>query len=170
MDILKDRYSCRAYDSRPVEREKLIEVLDSTRLSPSACNRQPWTFVVVGNEKGRNAVIASYNRDWIRTAPLYIIAFGHHNEAWHRPFDGKDHTDIDIAIAVEHLCLKATEAGLGTCWVCNFDPAVIIEAFDCPEGTEPVAIIPIGYPAKGSEAPKKTRKSLDEIVKWNSLK
>lgn len=170
MDIFKERYSCRSYSERPVEREKLMAVLEAAQYAPSACNKQPWTFLVVDDEPGRQAVAKSYGRDWIMTAPMYIIVFGHHNEAWHRPCDGKDHTDIDIAIAVEHLCLKAAEEGLATCWVCNFDPKVIVEEYGVSEGIEPIAILPLGYAAEGTNAPVKKRKTLEEIVKWNTLR
>ena len=169
MDFFTGRYSCRNYSDRPVGRDVLEQVLEAARLAPSAVNRQPWTFVVVDNEEGRRAIFEAYGREWIRTAPLFIIAFGHHDAAWHRPFDGKDHTDIDLAIAVEHICLAAAAAGLGTCWVCNFDPAVIRKAFGTDDSTEPVAIIPIGYAASESKVLEKNRKPLDEIVKWNKL-
>lgn len=169
-DIFSERYSCRAYDNgRPVEREKLMRVLEAARLAPSACNRQPWSFVVVDSSDGRKAVEEAYDREWIRTAPLFIIAFGHHGPAWHRPCDGKDHTDIDLAIAVEHICLAATAEGLCTCWVCNFDPEAIRRHFNPAPDVEPVAIIPIGYPVEGAKAPAKVRKPFEDIVKWNKL-
>lgn len=171
MNLFEKRYSCRSYDSRQVENEKLLKVLEAVRLAPSAVNRQPWTFLVVNDEAGRRAVIESYEREWIKSAPLYIIAFGHHDKAWHRPHDNKDHTDIDVAIAVEHLCLAATEQGLGTCWVCNFNPKIIRKKFlsEKNDDLEPIAIIPIGYPSAESKEPQKLRKELDEIVKWNTL-
>lgn len=168
-DIFSERYSCRAYDDRPIENEKLQRIFEAIRLAPSACNRQPWTFLVIDSEEGRIAVQNSYDREWIRSAPLYVIAFGHHDKAWHRPGDGKDHTDIDVSIAVEHLCLAAAAEGLGTCWVCNFDTEKIRLTFNPGEGVEPIAIIPVGYPADGSKIPAKARKSVEEIIKWNKL-
>ena len=167
MNIFAERYSCRSYSPKPVEREKLVEVLEAVRVAPSACNRQPWEFVVTESPGGRRAVIEAYDREWIRTAPVFIIAFGLHEPAWHRQSDGKDHTDIDVAIAVEHLCLAATAAGLATCWVCNFDTEIIRKSFGVPEGVEPIAIIPIGYPSDDVKVPAKIRKPLDEIVKWD---
>lgn len=160
------RYSCRAYSDRKVERDTILAILDVVRLAPSACNRQPWMFLIADDEEQRKAIFESYNREWIRTAPEFIIACGLHDEAWHRAHDGKDHTDVDVSIAVEHLCLAAASLDLGTCWVCNFDPAVIREAFALPAEVEPIAIIPLGYPAEGSEVPAKKRKELSEIMKW----
>lgn len=166
MRLVESRYSCRAYDTaRPVAPQLLDLVLEAARLAPSACNRQPWTFLIADTEEQREAIMASYTRDWIRTAPDFIVACGHHPEAWHRPCDGKDHTDVDVSIAVEHICLAAAAAGLGTCWVCNFDPKPIIEAFALPEGVEPIAIIPIGYPAPGSTVPMKSRKDASAVVR-----
>lgn len=165
-NLSERRYSCRGYSDKPVTRDLLIAMLDAVRLAPSACNRQPWKFLVIDTPELRHAVQKSYDREWFNSAPVYIVALGLHDVAWHRPFDGKDHTDVDVSIAVEHLCLAATTLGLGTCWVCNFDSALLSEALDLPEGVEPVAIIPVGYPLDGTHAPGKNRKPLDEIVKW----
>lgn len=168
-DIFLERYSCRNFDKKPVENDKLLRVLEAARLAPSACNRQPWTFLVVNTAEGLEPIYQAYPREWIKSAPACIIAFGHHNEAWHRPHDGKDHTDIDLAIAIEHICLAATIEGLGTCWVCNFDPQIVQDAFKPAEGVEPIAIIPIGFPHPDTTLPAKVRKPLEEVVKWNSL-
>lgn len=167
--IAEQRFSCRDYSDRKVERDAILTVLDVARLAPSACNRQPWVFLVADSEAQRAAILESYDRDWARTAPEFIVACGLHDEAWHRGSDGKDHTDIDVAIAVEHLCLAATTIGLETCWVCNFDPKPIREAFGLPENVEPIAILPIGYPADGIDAPAKKRKELSEIVRWGKF-
>jgi nitroreductase len=91
---------------------------------------------------------------------MYIIASVLHDQEWVRK-DGKSHGNIDISIAVEHLCLAATAVGLGTCWVCNFRPAHCKELFNMPEEEEPAVIIPLGHPASAI-SPKK-RKAADEI-------
>lgn len=170
MSLMNERYSCRAYDTeRPVEHDLLNAVLDAARIAPSACNRQPWQFLVIEDDAAaRDIITRSYDRDWIKSAPAYIIAIGDHDAAWHRA-DGKDHTDVDIAIATEHICLAAASLGLGTCWVCNFDRTTIAEGFDMPSNLEPIVIIPIGYPAKGSIVPAKKRKEASEIIKWGKL-
>ncbi|MDE6118070.1 MAG: nitroreductase family protein [Duncaniella sp.] len=168
-ELARERFSCRSYSNRPVERDTLRAVLDVARLAPSACNKQPWLFLIADSDDLRKAVTDSYQREWIKTAPEFIIACGLHSEAWHRSFDGKDHTDVDLSIAIEHLCLAATSMELATCWVCNFDPAVIAKAFNLPPDVEPIAIIPIGYPAESQAFPAKKRKSLSEIVKWGKF-
>lgn len=163
--LAANRFSCRSYSPAPVPDDDLMAVLEVVRLAPSACNRQPWLFIIANGDDEREAVSRSYPREWIKTAPVYIIACGLHDQAWHRPADGKDHTDVDVSIAVEHLCLAATSLHLATCWVCNFDPDVIRHAFRLPHGVEPIAIIPLGYPAESTEAPTKNRKALTEIIR-----
>lgn len=165
LDLVKQRYSVRSYSDRPIEPEKMDYIFECVRLAPSAVNFQPWSFRVIDKEHHPElleAVKASYPREWVRTAGCIIVACSDHSRSWHRAGDGKDHADIDIAIAVEHLCLAAAEQGLGTCWVCNFDAPRVHEALHLPETWEPAVLIPIGYPAT-AEVPEKKRKSLDEI-------
>lgn len=162
LELVKNRYSCRDYQPRSVEKEKLEYVMECVRFAPSAVNRQPWRFHIVCNEEDKAKMQQCYNRDWFKTAPMYIIASVLHDEEWVRS-DGKHHGDIDIAIAVEHLCLAATEQGLATCWVCNFDAVLCKELFALPESEEPAVLIPLGYAA--DELKEKKRKPIAEIVK-----
>ena len=161
LDLVNKRYSCRNYRDAAVEPEKLLHVMECVRLAPSAVNHQPWRFYVVDSVEGRVALHRCYAREWFVTAPTYIVACLRHDEEWVRA-DGKRHGDIDVAIAVEHLCLAATEQGLGTCWVCNFDAALCREALGLAPEEEPVVIVPIGYPA--GEPTVKNRKALVEIL------
>lgn len=171
-NLVQSRYSCRDYDrDKIVERELLTNIVNAARLAPSACNKQPWTFVIIDDKCDvfcRQTVLKSYNRQWIESAPAFIIACGDHTQAWHRQSDDKDHTDIDLAIAIEHICLAATEAGLGTRWVCNFDVATLSNGLNLPNNLEPIAIIPIGYPTKNNEI-NKIRKNIDEIIRWGNF-
>ncbi len=121
LDLVKARYSARLYAETPIEAEKLEYVLECVRLAPSAKNRQPWRLHVVTDKALLAPIQQCYALDWIETAPCIIVVCGNHDEAWHRATDDKDHTNVDIAIATEHLCLAAAEQGLATCWVCNFD-------------------------------------------------
>ena len=83
-------------------------------------------------------------------APLAIIVCADHSNAWKRPFDNKQTTDIDAAILTDHMMLQATELGLGTVWVCFFKPDIIKQEFSLPDHLEPVNILAIGY---GNDAP-----------------
>ena len=109
-----------------------------------------------------------YHRDWFDTAPCIIILCGDHNQAWKRQ-DGKDHCDIDIAIAADHMTLAATDAGIATCWVCNFDPVKTRQTLSLPENIEPVVMLPLGYPEDSVDTNRHLtkRKPLDEIVRFN---
>lgn len=165
MQLVNNRYSCRKYADTPLDRNDIEEVLNAARLAPSACNKQPWKFAVITTPEKRAIIHECYSREWIKNIPVFIIALGHHSTAWHRPDDNKDHTDVDLSIAIEHICLAAAAKGLGTCWICNFDVEKFSKSFDFGDGYEPIAIIPIGLP-ESQDIPKKTRKELDEIVIW----
>lgn len=167
-NMVMQRYSCRQYLDKPVGRDLIAAILDMARLAPSACNRQPWEFLVIDTDPMRGKVIDSYGRDWVKNVPVFIVALGLHDEAWKRPTDGKDHTDIDVAIAVEHICLAATSMDLGSCWICNFDAERLRTDLNLPDGVEPIAIIPIGYPDPTAPVPLKNRKPFDQIVKWGA--
>ena len=163
LDLVKARYSVRSYEQRAIEPEKLQYVMECTRLAPSAVNLQPWKFYVVSKPEDCAKIRQCYHRDWFNEAPMYIIACSNHDESWkRRRSEPKDHADIDISIAVEHLCLAAAEVGLGTCWVCNFDVARCSEILGIEGDIYPVAIVPIGYAT--DEPTEKKRKSLEEIV------
>ena len=162
LELVKQRYSCRGYQPKSVEQEKLDYLMECVRFAPSAVNRQPWLFRIVTDEADRAKLQECYSREWFRTAPVYIIASVLHDEEWVRA-DGKHHGDIDIAIAVEHLCLAATEQGLATCWVCNFDAEKCRQLFDIAENEEPAVLIPLGYAADEPKA--KTRKPMEEITR-----
>lgn len=164
IELCLKRFSARNYTDEPVSESDLQYILESIQVAPSAVNRQPWKFLIVKNEEAKVKVRKAYDREWIKTAPLFIVAFKNTNEQWVRPCDGKAHGDIDVAIAVEHICLAATDCGLGSCWVCNFNPETIKADFPQPEGYEPVAIIPIGHIDDNGSVAVKSRKSLERIV------
>jgi nitroreductase len=162
--LMKARCSVREYEERPVETEKLLQVLNAARVAPSACNNQPWHFIVVTDADRRLAI----SERWGRRAPAIIVISGDHEASWKRG-DGKDHCDIDAAIAVDHMTLMASELGLGTCWVCAFDVPRAAAAVGLPEHMEPFALLPIGYP-KTLASPDRhdeARKPLDAIVSWD---
>jgi len=163
--ILETRFSARSYQSKEVEKEKLDYILECARLSPSACNFQPWKFIVAKSPEAKRKVVESYQRDWFSEAYCYIVVCGNHNDAWKRP-DGKDFTDIDIAIVSENICLAVSELGLATCWIGNFKTEILKSNLELPEHIEPIAIFPIAYPKDDIVVPEKKRKSLEEIVEW----
>lgn len=161
-DLIRKRYSVRDYQTRPVEEEKLDQVLEAGRLAPTAANRQPFRILVV-RTAGREAELGRiYHREWFVRAPLLLSVCAIPAEGWTR-MDGKVYTDVDAAIAMDHMILAATELGLGTCWVAAFDPTAAREVLGLPEGVEPVAFTPLGYPA--DQPRTKERKDLSELVR-----
>lgn len=168
LQLVKDRYSCRKYLSAPVSRQLLGDIIETAHLAPSACNKQPWRYIIADTPDLCREIADCYGRDWVDNVPAFIVACGVHDEAWHRA-DGKDHTDVDISIAVEHICLAATSLGLGSCWICNFDEPKLSATLHLPEGIEPIAIIPIGYPDPEAAIPEKKRKPIEEIIQWGKL-
>lgn len=166
LDLVKKRYSVRSFDpAREVEQDKLDYILECARLAPSAVNYQPWRFYVVRDVLTRNKLLDCYNREWVKSAPMFIVATVKHNESWKRSYDNKDHADVDVAIAVEHICLAASEQGLGTCWVCNFKADVCSDVLGLEDDEEAKVLIPIGY-EKNSISKNKDRKSINDIVKY----
>ena len=165
LELAKNRYSCRKYDSRPVEVDKLELILEAGRVAPSAANYQPWHFHVIREADNLAKIHQVYHREWFRTAPVVIVICGDHNRAWKRS-DGKDHSDIDVAITTDHMTLQATDVGLATCWICNFNALKTSELLKLPDHLEPAVILPLGYPLDrvDPERHMQKRKPLTEIV------
>lgn len=162
--LIRNRYSVRAYKPDPVDDEKLEAVLTAARLAPTACNKQPFRIVVVHTEGRQQELKRIYGADWFSQAPIVICVCGIASDAWVRRHDSKNHDQIDAAIAMDHLILAAANEGLGSCWICAFDPIAAREVLGLPEGVEPIAFTPLGYPA--DEPREKTRKCLGELVKY----
>lgn len=157
------RRSVRNYKSELPSRELLTEVLEAGRQAPTAVNRQPMRFVCVTNAEMLAKIQTTYHRDWFKTAPAVIVIIAKHDESWHRKIDGKDHADIDAAIAVDHMTLRATDLGLGTCWVCNFEPEAVREILSLKAEEEAVALLPIGYDAEPDADVKRVRKPAETM-------
>ena len=165
IDLVRSRYSVRAYKTDPVEQVKLEQVLEAARLAPTADNRQAFGLIVIRTERREKELERIYSRGWFVQAPLVLCACGIPERAWVRRKDGKNYSDVDMAVVMDHLVLAAAELGLGTCWVAAFDPGAAREVLRLPAGVEPVAFTPLGYPA---ELPKaKERKALSELVRYD---
>lgn len=170
LKLAKKRYSVRSFKDKPVAEEVLIEILEAGRVAPSAVNFQPVQFIVIRERELREQVCGTYGGAWIAKAPVIIAICGDHRKSWRRA-DGKDHCDIDAAIAVDHLTLAATDLGLGTCWVCAFNSMACHRVLKLPAHLEVIALLPLGYPAEEDVERKavKKRKSLAEIVHWDGF-
>jgi len=167
LTLARKRFSVRKYKPDPVRDEDLKYVLEAGRIAPSAVNYQPWKFMVVKDKDKLALLHTLYHRAWFREAPVVIVILADHEQSWKRS-EGKDHADIDTAIAADHMTLAATDIGLGTCWVCNFDKGKTIEALKLPANLEPVIFLPLGYPDQSADIHRhqSLRKSLNEITEW----
>lgn len=171
LDLARKRFSCRSFKNEEVSRELVEKVLEAARVAPSSTNNQPWYFIVISENPLKRMIISCYPRNWIETAPVIIVACGDHNNSWRRA-DGKDHCDIDLAIAIDHITLAAADAGLATCWVCKFDVMKCSTILELPSNITPIALIPMGFPVEMASPNRHTekRKPLNEIVFWGGIK
>jgi len=161
-DLLRARYSVRAYKPDAVEEEKLLAVLEAARLAPTAANRQAFQLIVIRTQGRSDELRRIYGKPWFAEAPLVIAACGVSGESWVRR-DGHNYVDVDTAIVMDHLILAAADLGLGTCWIGAFDPVAATELLGLPPGVQPIAFTPLGYPA--DEPREKQRKPLSELVR-----
>lgn len=167
-ELITKRFSVRSYTSKKVDRSVILEILEAAHLAPSAVNFQPWYFIVIDEPEALSSIHEVYPRNWFREAPVCIVVCVDHSQSWKRKSDGKDFADVDAAIAIDHLILKATDLGFGTCWVCNFDAEMARQKLELPDHIEPIALVPLGYTT--AEAPVKMRKDLSEIVHWSKFR
>ena len=160
------RYSLRKFSPRPVEPEKLALILEAGRNAPTAHNNQPQRIFVLRTpealEKADGCTGAHFH-------PPVILVVGYDPSAsWKRETDGKDHGEIDAAIAATQMMLQAADLGLGTTYVGMFEPDKLLSAFPEMAGTLPIAILPLGYPAEGARPARlhTDRKPLEELVSY----
>lgn len=166
-ELANRRYSCRGYQSKPVEEKNLEKVLQAARMAPTAANRQPFQLIVIHTEGRTEELKEIYNRNWFYEAPLVICACGIPGQGWERSrHDGENYTMVDVAIVMDHLTLQAADIGLGTCWIAAFNPTAAREFLNLPEDVVPVAFTPLGYP--NDDWREKTRKPLDELVRYET--
>jgi len=165
LDLVRRRYSARAYRPDPVPDDLLAAVLEAGRLAPTAANKQPFRIIVVQTHGRESELRRIYDRDWFVQAPLVLCVCAVRAEAWRRTMhDGRSHADVDAAIVMDHLILAAADLGLGTCWIAAFDPDAAREVLAIPEDAEPMLFTPLGFAA---DAPRpKERRPLEELVRY----
>jgi len=174
-ELVSTRQSDRGYSNQPIEDDKLSRILEAGRLSPSACNAQPWKFIVVNDPAVKNKLAdTTSNRvlglnHFTKQAPIHIVIvmeranlssnFGSLVKRKHFPL-------IDIGIAAEHICLAAKAEGIGSCMIGWFDEVGVKKLLNIPKNKRPVLIITLGYPSK-PEIRQKIRKELNQVVCFN---
>jgi len=175
MDLVNKRESVRKYSSKPVPRELIDRCLEAARLAPSACNSQPWSFIVIDDENTKNEIVKKtmggiYNSNkFVKTAPVIIAAITEHSTYIARMggmFRNVKYNLIDIGIACEHLILQAAELGLGTCWLGWFDEKALKKILGLSKSTKVDILISLGYPPDDAATRKKIRKPLEEVRRY----
>ena len=175
LSLVKARQSVRGYLPGPVEKDKLERCLEAARLAPSACNAQPWTFIVVDNA-GIKDQLADLTADrwlplnhWTKQAPVHVVLVVEAANltsrlgAWVKQ---RDFAWMDMAIAAAHFCLQAAAEGMGTCMLGWFKEDRVRALLNIPEGKRVGLIITLGYPADATIRPK-IRKAQKAVVRWN---
>ena len=178
LDLAKKRFSCRSYKQTPIEKDKIELCIEAARLAPSACNSQPWKFIVVDDPELRSK-LASFICD----KSLGMNSFAHHcpaiiaivseRQKLSAKLGGiikkKNFSQMDIGIAAEHFCLQAAELDLATCMIGWFKEKQVKNLLQVPANKRIELIITIGYPVV-STPPAKNRKDTTEITSSNSYK
>ncbi len=176
IDFAKARQSVREYLDKPVEKEKVERCIEAARLAPSACNAQPWKFIIVDQPELKNRIADQTSNKLLplnhftKQAPVHVIVvmekanltsnLGSKIRDKHLPM-------FDIGIAVEHICLQAVEEGLGTCILGWFNEKAIQKLLKIPTSRRIALIITLGYPSK-IEIREKKRKTIDSIISYNT--
>lgn len=165
-DAIKNRYSVRSYLDKPVEEEKLNKILESARLAPSAGNRQNWKFIVVKDKKTRELLAeAAANQSFVKEASIIIAGISLDPDYIMRC--EVPEAPLDLAIAIDHMTLQATELGLGTCWIGAFYQDKVKEILKVPKQYKVIELLTLGYPADRPSF--KSRKPLKEIVSYETF-
>ena len=164
IELAEKRRSVRGYSSEPVSDADLKEVLQAGALAPTAKNLQPFQFVVVREAATLQALATGYPAPLFREAPVAIVVCVEHEKGWIRPFDEKNFSEVDAAIAMDHMTLAASDLDLGTCWIGYFDAQPVSKLLVLPESVEPLCMILLGHP--NDEPRKKVRKPLEELVRY----
>ena len=164
-EAIRKRYSCRAYQDRPVEQKKLSQIFETARLAPSAKNEQDWRFVVVTDKEKKQQVAESTNRPEVFGKAGVIIAACSNSDYVMKC--GQAIGPIDVAIALDHISLLAAELGLGTCWIGSFETEKVRKILEIPQDVAIIELMTLGYPADGQR--ETTREPVEKIVcydKW----
>ena len=172
-ELVKIRQSDRKYRPRPVEKEKIMQCLEAARLAPSACNSQPWRFVVVDSRSLlgdlADAAAGLGMNGFARQAPVIVAVVLEKMNATAKigsMLKSKDYSMMDLGMAVEHFCLQAADLGLGTCIMGWFDEKKVASLLGVPKSRRIPLLIALGYPDAPTRS--KVRKSVGEMSSWNS--
>jgi nitroreductase len=174
-DLIRDRWSPRAFANKPVEPAILASLFEAARWAPSSNNEQPWAYLVATKDDAENfaktlSVLVEFNADWAKEAPVLMIAVSRLNFQNGTP---NRNAFYDTGAATALLSVEATARGLAIHQMAGFDLAKAKQVFEIPADCAPIAAVAIGYPGDPSALPEKlrdrevaprTRKPLSEFV------
>ncbi|BES63755.1 nitroreductase family protein [Gottschalkiaceae bacterium SANA] len=169
LELAKRRYSVRSYTPQKVEEDKLKLILQAAHVAPTGGNRQPQHLIVIQSQEGLEKLGKAANTF---DAPLAILVCSDKEKAWKRPYDDKTLEEIDASIVTDHMMLQATDLGLGSLWICKFEPNVLREEFKLPSNLQPINLLVIGYAKGEKKSPNRhdrDRKPLSEVVSYESI-
>ena len=175
LELVKKRQSVRKYSDASVSRDKIERCLEAARLAPSACNSQPWSFIIVDKQELKNKIAEKTASPLIRMniftkqAPVIVVVITEKSNLTAKLgglIKNKQYNLIDVGIAVNHFCLQAVEEGLGTCILGWFDEKGIKKLLGISPKKDIDLVITLGYPAS-EEIRSKNRKNLDDIRMYN---
>lgn len=146
LDLAKQRCTIRSFSDKTIEKEILDYILESGRVAPSACNKQPQRIIVVQDKKNIEKVQRAYKTFGSK---CIMIICRDERDALVRQFDNKCSGDLDIGIVTDHMMLAAREKGIGSVMVGLFDPRIIRKEFNIPDYIQPTALLILGYPKEG---------------------
>lgn len=165
-EVIRNRFSCRKYSSKEIEREKLDTVLKAGRLAPTAKNLQEQHIYVVQSEEAL-AKIDKVTPCRYGAPTVLIVAFDKNN-VFTYPGEKRDSGVEDATIVATHMILAAADEGLGSCWINFFEPEKMAVELGLPENEEVLMMLDLGYAADGVKpSPGHTvRKPLTDMVSW----
>lgn len=163
-EVIKNRYSCKKFDGRQVEKEQLDAILEAGRLAPTAKNLQEQKIYVVQTEEGL-AKIDKLTPCRYGAGTVLVVAFDKEH-VFTYPGEQRDSGVEDATIVATHLMLAAQANGVDSCWINFFDPEVMAKELELPENEEVLMMLDLGYAAEGTGplAPHSRRKELSETV------
>ena len=171
-ELILKRQSDRKYAPKPVAREHILKCLEAARMAPSACNSQPWKFVVVEDpsllKEMSDAAIGLGMNKFTASVPVIVAVVQENMNLEAKAgalVKNKDYSMMDLGFAIDHFCLQAAELGLGTCIMGWFDEKRVKKVLGVPRSRRVQLLISLGYP----DAPvrNKVRKPVEEISSWN---
>lgn len=174
LELAARRRSVRQYAGQPVAREAIERCLEAARLAPSACNSQPWTFIVVDQQPLRRQLAEAafsglYKMNaFAAMAPVLVVVVTERSRFAAKlggQFRGMQYSLVDIGIAGEHFCLQAAEEGLGTCWLGWLNEKAVKKVLGLPRAARVDVMFSLGYPAETEPRPK-NRRELDDIRRY----